>query len=96
MGMDSLRDLPTWHNPQWLLEHCRLVVLNRPGITVHWQTLEHALPGIQKHVILLDMPAIEIASSTLRARICKGISVQFQVPRVVEAYIGKYRLYQTI
>lgn len=94
LGMDSLRDLPTWHEPQWLLDHCRLAVVPRPGVTVPWQQLEHALPGIENRVILLDMPAIEIASRTLRERIRQGISVRFQVASAVEAYIEKYGLYQ--
>ena len=28
MGMDSLRDLPTWHEAAWLVEHARLVALS--------------------------------------------------------------------
>ncbi|MCB0061522.1 MAG: nicotinate-nucleotide adenylyltransferase [Caldilineaceae bacterium] len=95
LGMDSLRDMPTWHEPQWLVEHCRLAVLPRPGVSVEMQQLEQALPGIQNRVILLDMPAIEIASRTLRERIRQGISVRFQITGSVEAYICKYGLYQS-
>jgi nicotinate-nucleotide adenylyltransferase len=94
MGMDSLRDLPTWRNPQWLIQQCKLVVLTRPDITLDWEVLEAALPGLRPQVILLDMPALEISSTALRQRIRTGGPIRHQTPRVVEAYIRKYRLYQ--
>lgn len=94
MGMDSLRDLPHWHNAQALLAESTIVALTRPFVDVQWAKLEHCLPGIQKHVILLEMPALEIASSHLRERIRTGDSVHFQIPRAVEAYIAKHGLYQ--
>jgi nicotinate-nucleotide adenylyltransferase len=93
MGMDSLRDLPQWHDPRWLVEHCQIVALDRHDVTIDWQKLEADLPGIRDRVILLDMPAIEIASHVLRERVRTGQSIRYQVPRPVEAYIHKHGLY---
>lgn len=94
MGMDSLRDLPKWYNPQWLVEHCQIVALDRHNVTIDWQQLEEALPGLRGHVVILEMPDIEIASSTLRDRVRAGQSIRHQVPRTVETYIRKYNLYK--
>jgi len=94
MGLDSLRDLPTWHQPQWLVEHCNLAVLNRPGVQIDWPRLEQALPGVRSRVTMLDMPAIEIASSALRVRVQQGRSIQFRVPAAVHCYIEKHQLYR--
>lgn len=94
MGLDSLRDLPTWQKPEELMAETTITALTRPFVDVTWTKLEHFLPGIRKHAILLEMPAIEIASSTLRKRIQSGVSVQFQVMRAVEAYIAKHQLYR--
>jgi nicotinate-nucleotide adenylyltransferase len=94
MGMDSLRDLPTWRQPQWLIQQCTLVVLTRHDITIDWDQLEAALPGVQERVILLDMPELEIASHILRARIRKGAPITHQVPWLVECYIAKHALYR--
>ena len=94
MGMDSLRDLPTWHNPQWLVDNCRLVALNRPDVAIDWPTLEAALPSIRHRVIMLDMPEVEIASSTLRARVRRGAPIRFQVPQGIEIYIAEHALYR--
>ena len=95
MGMDSLRDLPVWREPQWLIQQCTLVVLTRHEIELDWQQLEAALPGLRERVVLLDMPELEIASHTLRARIQSGAPICHQVPRAVEAYIRKHELYRT-
>ncbi len=94
MGLDSLQNLPSWHQPQWLIEHCNLAVLNRPGVEIDWAQLEQALPGIRNRVTLLDMPAIEIASSVLRSRVQRGQSIQFQVPAAIHRYLEKYQLYR--
>ncbi len=94
MGMDSLRDLPTWRHPQWLIQACTLVVLTRHDIEIDWAQLEAALPGIRERTILLDMPELEIASHTLRDRIRSGAPISHQIPRMVEAYITKHGLYR--
>jgi nicotinate-nucleotide adenylyltransferase len=94
MGLDSLRDLPNWHNPHWLVTHCRLVVFNRPEISLEWAALETALPGVQKQVTLLHMPEIAISSTALRERIRTGQPIRYQVPTAVAAYLRKHRLYR--
>ncbi len=94
MGLDSLRDLPTWHCPQQLLDEIRVVALTRPEVKLDWQRLNSALPGIEARVIRLEMPALGIASSTLRQRIQSGLSIRFQVAGAVEAYIEKHGLYR--
>lgn len=94
MGMDSLRDLPIWHDPTWLVENCRLVALSRHDVELDWSRLEAALPGIRDRVIILDMPEIEIASHIIQARVRNGQPIRHQVPRLVEAYIYKHELYR--
>lgn len=93
MGMDSLRDLPNWHEARWLVDNCHLVALSRHDVVIDWAALNRALPGIQERVIILDMPELEIASHTIRARCQLGQPIRYQVPRLVEAYIREHRLY---
>lgn len=93
MGMDSLRDLPNWHEAQWLVENCRLVALSRHDVEIDWDYLNTALPGIQERVIILDMPELEIASHTIRQRCRTGQPIRYQVPRLVEEYIRQHGLY---
>lgn len=93
MGMDSLRDLPTWHEAAWLVENCRLVALSRHDVTLDWKKLEAELPGVGAKVIILDMPELEIASHMIQQRVRLGQPIRYQVPDSVAAYIREWSLY---
>ena len=93
MGLDSLRDLPTWHEPGWLVHNCRLAALRRHDVEIDWEGLEEELPGVRERVIVLDMPELDVASSSLRERIRTGQPIRYQVPRAVERYIREQGLY---
>ncbi|MCY3990146.1 MAG: nicotinate-nucleotide adenylyltransferase [Caldilineaceae bacterium] len=94
MGLDSLRDLPTWHEPEWLVHNCRLVALRRHDVKIDWANLEAELPGVRERVIVLEMPELGIASSDLRERVRAGRPIRYQVPREVERYISEQSLYR--
>jgi nicotinate-nucleotide adenylyltransferase len=94
MGMDSLRDLPTWHEAQWLVDNARLAALSRHDVELDWEALEAALPGVHSRVTILDMPELEIASHVIQQRVRNGQPIRHMVPRAVEAYIMKHGLYR--
>jgi len=94
MGLDSLVDLPTWHQPLELMQHCNLVAFSRPNADFDWTTLEAALPGIRSRVILLPMPLLQISGRDLRARVQQGRPLRYQVLPQVEQYIQQHQLYQ--
>ncbi|MBI3960153.1 MAG: nicotinate-nucleotide adenylyltransferase [Chloroflexi bacterium] len=93
MGMDSLGDLPTWSEAQWLVDNCRLVALSRHDVDIDWERLNSALPGVQEKVIILDMPELEIASNIIQRRVRSGQPIRYQVPRLVERYIREHNIY---
>ncbi len=93
MGMDSLRDLPSWREAAWLIENCTLVALSRHDVKLEWAKLEDALPGVREQIIILDMPEVEIASNQIQRRVRMGQPIRHQVPRLVEHYIYKHELY---
>jgi nicotinate-nucleotide adenylyltransferase len=95
MGMDSLRDLPTWHEARWLVDNARLVALSRHDVELDWEKLEAALPGVCSRVTILDMPELEIASHVIQQRVRNGQPIRHMVPRAVEAYIMKHGLYRS-
>jgi len=95
MGMDSLHDLPTWHEARWLVDHARLVALSRHDVELDWEALEHALPGVRSRVTILDMPELEISSHVIQGRVRNGQPIRHMVPRAVEAYIKKHDLYRS-
>jgi nicotinate-nucleotide adenylyltransferase len=97
VGMDSLAELATWHDPVGVLSICRLAVVNRPPyVEVDLAALEADLPGISKQVDMVRMPGIYVASSDLQARVARGLSIKYQVPEPVEQYIHDHELYQSL
>ena len=94
VGADSLADIPTWYQPQRLIELCELAVAARTGVEVDLVRLEEQLPGLRDRLHWVPMPALEISSSDLRARVRAGRPISYLVPSVVEAYILEHGLYR--
>jgi len=94
LGWDNLNQLPRWHQPQRLVELCRLVPVRRVGFaSPDLDSLEAAVPGLAKSLVMLDTPQIEISSSEIRQRVARGLSIHQLVPEPVERYIIKHKLY---
>ncbi|MDH4209415.1 MAG: nicotinate-nucleotide adenylyltransferase [Anaerolineae bacterium] len=93
MGLDSLAEMPTWHQPERLIQLCRLVAVTRPGVEVDLPALERAIPGLSARLEIIDMPEVEISSSDLQRRLKQGLPIKYQVPEKVERYIREHRLY---
>lgn len=96
IGGDSLREFPTWHNPRKVLELARLVAVPRPGtgaVTAEELAAKLELPAERVRLLLVECPAIDIASREIRARVKEGKSIRFLVPRSIEEYIRERKLY---
>jgi nicotinate-nucleotide adenylyltransferase len=93
MGEDSLQELPTWHRPDLIVERAELGVARRPGIELDLASIYAAVPTAQGRVHLVEVPEIDISSRDLRRRVIEGLPIRYQVPRQVEDYIDRYRLY---
>ncbi len=94
MGLDSLVELPTWHEPQRLIQLCRLLVVRRPRFEIDMAQLEASLPGISSQVEIMDMPEMDISSSELQERVRERLPIKYQVPEEVERYINDHELYK--
>ena len=94
MGLDSLVELSTWHQPQRLFQLCRLVAPKRPGIQIDAAELETSLPGISSRLQIIDMPEVDISSTELQERVREGLPIKYQVPEEVEKYINDHGLYR--
>lgn len=92
VGADSLRDLPSWYQPERILAHATLLVVGRPdtpppaALQLPW--------AVQVRSQMIAAPPIGIASRDLRRCFGEGRSVRYQLPRAVEAYIRDRGMYQ--
>jgi nicotinate-nucleotide adenylyltransferase len=93
VGMDSLMDLPTWHESERLMGLCYIVGVNRPGYTYDLAPLEKAVAGISAHIRVLEAPQLEISSHELQERVRRGLPIKYQLPEAVEEYIKQHKLY---
>jgi len=93
MGIDSLMEIDTWHQPQRLIQLCRLVAVERPGYEPDLERLEETIPGITARTEIIDMPEVDISSTDLQRRVREGLPIKYQVPPEVEEYIYQHRLY---
>jgi nicotinate-nucleotide adenylyltransferase len=50
-------------------------------------------PGTQRGIRWLEMPALDISSSDIRARVAAGRSIRYLVPPPVDRYIRQHHLY---
>ncbi len=96
MGEDSLRDLPTWHQPGRIARLAELGVARRPGVEVSMEALIAAVPEVSGRVHLVQVPEIGISSRDIRRRVAAGAPIAFQVHQAVEAYIEREGLYRNV
>ena len=96
MGSDSLRDFHTWFEPHRVTAQATIAVLPRPGAEYDLDTVLDQTPSLRGRLELLSMPLLEISSTDIRRRVAEGISIWYQVPAEVEAYIEMSQLYRAL
>ena len=94
IGGDSLRDLPSWHNPEELIAVCDgLGVMMRAEVPIDTQRLEMSIPGIQKKLLLVSARPVDISSTSIRSRIANGQPYRYLLHSAVYEYIRDNQLY---
>jgi nicotinate-nucleotide adenylyltransferase len=86
-GEDALADLPYWREPAALAVEATIAVVPREGVVLP------ELPFPAEAIVNVPMPYIGISSTDLRQRARAGLSLKYQTPAAVEAYIQEHRLY---
>ncbi len=96
MGADSLRDLPTWKQPERIACLATIAVCNRPGVPAldHSQIVSWVGETIADRVFPIAIPGTNLSASDLRQRVVEGRSLRFLTPRAVEEFIARNGLYK--
>jgi nicotinate-nucleotide adenylyltransferase len=96
IGLGSLAQFPLWREPSRIIQTCQLVAVSRPGYAVpDLNSLEAAIPGISRRLIMLDKPEIDISATEIRERVARGLSVRHLVAEPVAEYIEQNGLYSS-
>jgi nicotinate-nucleotide adenylyltransferase len=93
LGGDQALALPTWHEPEQVLDLATLGVFERGSSTRNAiQITIGRLAGAER-VRFLQMPRIDISSTLVRRRAAAGKPIRYLVPDKVANFIGAQSLY---
>ncbi|MFC2093744.1 nicotinate-nucleotide adenylyltransferase [Bacteroidota bacterium] len=88
IGIDNLIDFPKWKEPDKIFSICEVLVMYRPGYIVKKITPEYS-----SKVKYIDVPLLEISSTSIRNKVKNKESIKYLVFPEVENYILNNKLY---
>ena len=87
-GADALAEILGWRDPEGVLSAAHLVGVTRPGHVL-------ADPGLPSaEVSLVEVPALAISSTDIRARVRASAPIRYLLPTGVAHLIAKHGLYR--
>ena len=93
LGGDQAATLPTWHEPERVLELATVAAVARTD----WgqERIAEALADLPAAdgIRYFEMPRIDVSSSLVRDRAARGEPIRYLVPDRVADYIGTNNLY---
>jgi nicotinate-nucleotide adenylyltransferase len=94
VGGDMASSLPSWREPEVVLELARMAVAEREEHRRH-EIAERvgALRGAPERIVFFAMPRLDISSSDIRARLAGGRPIRWLVPGAVADEIERRGLY---
>ena len=94
VGGDMASSLPSWREPEAVLELARVAVAEREEHRRH-EIAERVgvLRGAQERVVFFSMPRLDISSSDIRRRVAEGRPVRWLVPGEVADEIERRGIY---
>lgn len=106
LGWDAFCGLPTWHRWEELLQHCHILVLQRPDadseppdalrnlLAARSVNDPLALKGPSGQIAFVWQTPLAVSATQIRQLLASGKSVRFLVPDAVLAYIDAHGLYR--
>lgn len=92
-GADAIADIVRWKDAGRIAQNAKLVGATRPGYDLERARTAFAQSPYHFDVTYLEVPALAISSSDLRARVQTGQSLRYLTPDPVTGYIHKHGLY---
>jgi nicotinate-nucleotide adenylyltransferase len=89
-GADAMLEILTWKEPELVLSLATFVAVTRPGYDLARVTSL----GLPEEVAVLEIPALAISSTDIRARAAAGRPIRYLVPDAVAGYIHGEALYR--
>ena len=96
IGADSLADMPSWRDPERIMQLATVVAVNRGDRPLPDSTALMGQKGPQpaSPIRFVTMPGVDFSSSEIRQRVRAGRSIRYMTPPAVEIYIREHSLYR--
>ena len=91
-GADAVVEIFQWKDPGELFELAHFIAATRPGYDLAG-FMAHA-PTKHPGITVMNIPALAISSTDIRARIAASRPIRYLVPEGVKSYIEKAGLYR--
>lgn len=91
-GADAILDILTWKDSERLADVCTLIAATRPGYDL--SRFAQAPESSRLRVEPMEVPALAISSTDIRARFSSRSPVRYLLPEAVATYVQKNRLYE--
>jgi nicotinate-nucleotide adenylyltransferase len=95
LGGDQAAALPEWHEPEQVLELAQVAVVERSNWSRNAVGIRVGRLKGADRIRYLDMPVIQVSSSSIRRRIAAGLPIRYLVPDRVASFIDSKDLYAT-
>jgi len=90
-GADAILEIFQWKDPGELFELAHFIAATRPGYDIAGLEAQAVVrPGIT----VMNIPALAISSTDVRARVAVGRPIRYLVPEGVNSYVQKAGLYR--
>jgi nicotinate-nucleotide adenylyltransferase len=93
LGGDQAAALPTWHEPEKVLERASVAVFERMSWGRNAIKIKIGRMSGVERVLYLDMPLIQVSSSAIRRRVRESQPIRYLVQDKVADYISSNDLY---
>jgi nicotinate-nucleotide adenylyltransferase len=95
VGGDVARSLPSWREPEAILELAELGVAEREDVR-RADILEAlaGLRGVPERIRFFDMPRLDVSSTAVRRRAAAGQPIRYLVPDQVAAAVQRNGIYR--
>jgi nicotinate-nucleotide adenylyltransferase len=89
IGSDNIEEIPSWHDYERLKRIGKFVAVLRPPDLMQDVIIPEGLK-----IKIIEIPAIPISSTQIRARVRAGKSIRYLVPNGVDDYIQSHNLFR--
>jgi nicotinate-nucleotide adenylyltransferase len=94
LGGDQAERLPTWHEPEAVLELAAVHAFERVGYSRNAIAVRLGRLKGADRLGILEMPLMQVSSSSLRRRVARGLPIRYLVPDAVAQFVEEKGLYR--